>query len=467
MKRIVKKLDRIFKPGSVSIIGASVKSNSIGNVLMKNFVEGKFRGDVFPVNPKYDKVLGLECFKDVESIGKRIDCAIVATPAATVPKIVKQCVKANVGGVVVLSGGFEEVGNENLADEIRKTAFDNDMPLIGPNCLGVFNQYTRVDSIFLPIYKLERPKAGGIAFITQSGAVGSTVLDLSAFYGMGVSKFISYGNGTVLNENHFLEYLEEDDETEIIILYLEGTHDGRELLEWMKRVNKKKPIIALKAGKHATGQEAAKTHTGNIAGDYLAYKSAFRQAGVTEAHSLDELFDFVKIFNQPLPKGNRVGIVTNGGGMGILTTDSVEEEGLKMAELSNKTISRIKKILPSYGTAANPLDLVADANVEGYKSALEIFMDDEDIDILAIVILFQTPPIDERILHVMTKVSDDRRKPMITISVGGQYTENYRKILESRGVPSYQSPASGVKALRKLYEYSKMRRQREEEYTHK
>jgi acetyl coenzyme A synthetase (ADP forming)-like protein len=457
MKKIVKRMDKIFEPGSVAIIGASKKSNSIGNVLMKNFVEGKFHGKIFPVNPKYDTVLGLQCFKDIEEIQGRVDCAIIATPAKTVPGIVRQCANAGVGGIVVLSGGFEEVGNKDLALKMKEIALENDIPLIGPNCLGIFNQYSRVDSIFLPTYKLERPKAGGIAFITQSGAVGSTVLDLSAFYGLGVSKFISYGNGTVLNENHFLEYLENDDETEIIILYLEGTKDGRELLKWMERVNKKKPIVALKAGKHAIGQEAAKTHTGNIAGDYLAYKSAFRQAGVTEANSIDELFDFVRIFNQPLPKGDNVGIVTNGGGMGILTTDSVEDEGLKMAKLSKETTKKIRKILPSYGTAANPLDLVADADVGGYESSIEVFMEDDDVDMLAVVVLFQTPPIDERILHILTKVSDDKRKPMLTISVGGQYTENYRKILESRGVPSYQSPSSAIKALKKLLDYSIMR----------
>ncbi|MFH1393246.1 MAG: hypothetical protein ABIH29_00005, partial [Candidatus Micrarchaeota archaeon] len=234
--------------------------------------------------------------------------------------------------------------------------------------------------------------------------------------------------------------------------------DGRVLLEWMKKVNMKKPIIALKAGKYATGMAAAKTHTGNIAGSYLAYKSAFKQAGVTEAHSLDELFDFVRIFNQPLPKGNRVGIITNGGGMGILTTDAVEDEGLVMSKFSSDTAAKLKEILPSYGTVANPLDLVADAGVEAYEKAIEAYMEDPEIDALAIVVLMQTPPIDERILHILIKASDDRRKPILTISVGGEYTENYRKILEARGVPCYQSPASAIKALKRFVEYAERKR---------
>lgn len=457
MSEKTKRLDRIFYPKSVAIIGATKKPNKIGNVIVKNFMQGKFIGGLFPVNPKYKDIMGLKCYSSVLEIKKKVDCVIIATPAVTVPAIMEQCGKAGVGGVVILSGGFEEVGQHKLAEQVKATAKKHNIPVIGPNCLGVFNPYTRVDSIFLPTYKLERPKPGGIAFITQSGAVGSTVLDLSAFYGIGVSKFISYGNGTVLCENEFLEYLMDDDETEIIILYLEGAKDGRKLLEWMRKVNKKKPIIALKAGKHAIGQAAAMTHTGNIAGAYLAYKSAFRQADVTEAHSLDELFDFVRIFNQPLPKGNRVGIITNGGGIGILTTDSVEDEGLKMAKFSEETEKKLRKILPSYGTVANPLDLVADAGVEAYEKAIEIYMNDPGIDALAIVVLLQTPPIDERILHILTKASDDRRKPMLTISVGGEYTENYRKILESKGVPSYQSPASAIKALKRFVEYAERR----------
>ncbi|MFH1393951.1 MAG: CoA-binding protein, partial [Candidatus Micrarchaeota archaeon] len=231
MNERVRRLDKIFYPKNVAIVGATSKANKIGSVLIKNFTEGKFRGGIFPVNPKYTQVMGMECYPSVLEIKKKVDCAIIATPAATVPAIVEQCGKANIGGVIVLSGGFEEVGQDALAQQILAASNKYNMPVIGPNCLGVFNPYARVDSIFLPTYKLERPKPGRIAFITQSGAVGSTVLDLSAFYGLGVSKFISYGNGTVLCENDFLEYLLGDKETEAIILYLEGAKDGRVLLE--------------------------------------------------------------------------------------------------------------------------------------------------------------------------------------------------------------------------------------------
>ncbi|MCI0528034.1 MAG: CoA-binding protein, partial [Nitrospira sp.] len=384
---------------------------------------------------------------------------IVATPAETVPGIVDECAAKGAGGVVVLSGGFEEVKRDDLALQIKETCDKNNMPLIGPNCLGVFNPYSKVDSIFLPMYKLQRPKPGGIAFITQSGAVGSTVMDLAAYYGMGLSKFISYGNGTVLDESDYLEYLVHDRETEVIILYMEGAKDGRKLLEVMKKVNKVKPIIALKAGKGAGGQAAARSHTGNIAGSYLAYQAAFKQAKVTEAGGLLEVFDFVKIFNQPRPNGNRVGVITNGGGIGVLTTDYIEAEGLQLAQFGESTKKELAKILPAYGTVNNPLDLVADSGVEAYDRAIEAMMSDENVDALIIVVLTQTPPIDERIIHVLSKASDDRRKPIATISIGGTQTETYRKIFEGKGIPSYNSPKAAVKAIERLVTYSRYQEQ--------
>jgi acyl-CoA synthetase (NDP forming) len=301
MKKIITNLKNIFEPKTVAIVGASSTPNKIGNIIIKNFIESKFSGKVYPINPKYTEMFGLKCYSNVSEINGKIDCVIIATPAETVPQIMEQCAAKKVGGVVILSGGFEEVKRNDLSDKIKQIALDNDIPVVGPNCLGVYNPYSKVDSVFLPSYKLERPKAGGIAFISQSGAVGSTVMDLSAFYGMGISKFISYGNSTVLDESDYLEYLAKDKNTQIIILYMEGAKDGRKLLETMKKVNKIKPIIALKAGKGSGGAAAAKSHTGNIAGSYVAYQAAFKQSKVTEAEGINELFEFVKIFNQPMP----------------------------------------------------------------------------------------------------------------------------------------------------------------------
>jgi len=455
MEKKVKNLKRVFEPKSVAIIGASATPNKIGNVLLRNFIDARFDGKLFAINPKYAEISGVRCYASVSDVREKIDLAIVATPAETVPGIVEECANRGVGGVIILSGGFEEIGRVDLADRIAKAAEKADMPVVGPNCLGVYNPYTKVDSVFLPSYKLERPKAGGIAFITQSGAVGSTVMDLAAYYGLGISKFISYGNGTVLDESDYLEYLMGDKETEVIILYIEGARDGRKMLEAMKKVNKVKPIVALKAGKGMGGQAAARSHTGNIAGSYMAYQAAFKQAKVTEAGGIDEIFDFVRVFNQPKPKGKRVGVITNGGGLGVLVTDYIEESGLVMAKFSEQTMNELKKILPPYGTVANPLDLVADAGVEEYEKAIDAFMKDPGIDALVVIVLLQTPPIDERVIHVLSKAVDEKKKPIVTVSVGGSYTEAYMKILEGKGVPSYSSPQAAVKALDKLITYSK------------
>ena len=464
MDEKLKKLNRVFRPQSVAIVGGSPVPNKIGNVLMKNFLDSRFMGKLYAVNPKYEEVLGVPCYPSVLKIPGSVDCVIVATPAETVPQIIEDCGKKKVGGVIVLSGGFEEVGRQDLADALKKISERYTLPIIGPNCLGIFDPYTRVDSVFLPMFKLQRPGPGDIAFITQSGAVGSTVLDLSAHYGMGVSKFISYGNGTVLDECDMLEFLENDKETKIIILYLEGVKDGKRLLEWMKRVNPKKPIVALKAGKGSGAMKAARSHTGNLAGNYMAYKAAFRQAKVTEADGLDELFDFVKIFNQPLPKGRNVGVITNGGGMGVLTADAIEDQGLGLAEYSEESKAAIKQILPSYGNVGNPLDLVADSGVDAYKKAIDVMQNDPNIHALAIIVLTQTPPIDERIIGVLTEASDDRRKPVVTISVGGDYTDNYRRALESRGVPSFGSPLSAIKALKRLTDYAEWKGKKGKKY---
>ncbi len=450
----IKKLDYIFNPKSVAIIGASVTSNTIGNIVLKNFLDSRYPGKIYPINPKYKEIHGLQCYSSVTAVKGKIDCAIIVTPAKIVPIVLKDCAKKKVGGVVLITSGFEEVGEFELAKQIKKIADDAKMPLIGPNCLGVLNPHTRVDSIFLPIYKLGRPKSGNIAFVTQSGAVGSTITDLAAYYGIGISKFISYGNATVLNETDYLEYLMQDKETEIIILYLEGTKDGRLLLEVMKKVNRVKPIIVLKAGKGKGGQAAAKSHTGNIAGSYLAYNAAFKQAKVTEADGIIELFEFVRMFNQPKPKGKRVGVITNGGGLGVLTADYIEREGLQLAEFSEQTKKELKKLLPEYGNVGNPLDLVADSGVNAYDKAIEIMNNAPEIDILVIIVLFQTPPIDERIIYVLTRASEDRSKPVATISIGGEYTEAYRKILERNGVPNYNSPSGAIKAIERWITYS-------------
>jgi len=454
MENKVKNLRFVFEPKSIAIVGASNIPNKLGNILMRNLMSSKFSGKIYPINPKYEEVFGLKCYKNISEISGKIDCVIFAIPAETIPLILEECGKKGIRGAIILSSGFGESGKKDLEEQLKQIIEKYEIGAIGPNCLGIMNPYSKVDSIFLPMHKLERPKQGGISFITQSGAVGTCVIDMAAKYGIGLAKFISYGNAVGINESDLLEYLAEDEKTKQIVVYIEGTKDGKRFLEKLKKINKIKPIIVLKAGKYSGGLKAAKSHTGNLAGNYLAYNAVFRQAKVIEAESLDELFDFVKVFNQSLPKGKNMMIITNGGGLGVLTADAIEENGLNLAELDGETIEEIKKNIVSYASSGNPTDLTADAKVEDYEKVINIVMKNPKIDGIFIDVLFQTPNMDERILDVLQRASSDMRKPIVVTAVGGTYTENYRKVLESYGVPTYGAPLAAVKAMKKLVDYS-------------
>jgi acetyl coenzyme A synthetase (ADP forming)-like protein len=454
----MKNIKFLFYPKTIAVVGASAHPHKIGHVVFRNLAFGNFAGKVVPVNPKYEKLLGKKCYPSIVDVYGRVDLVVIATPAHIVPKILEDCGKKGVKAVVLLSGGFGEVGNHELEEKIKEIAKQHNIALLGPNCLGVYVPKQGLDTIFMPVYKSGRPKAGKIAFVTQSGAVGTAVLDWASECGIGISKFISYGNATVLTESEILSFLGKDEETNIICLYVEGVKDGRRFYKTLKEVAKRKVVIVLKAGIGEKGKAAAHSHTGNLAGNYIAYKAAFKQAKVIEAERLDDVFDFLRVFSQPLPKGKRVGIITNGGGMGVLTTDAIERHGLSLAKFSEKTREALKDALPSYANITNPLDLIADANVETYKSAISALMEDRNVDILVVDVLFQTPTVDETLIYVLKEAVMDRRKPVVVVSVGGRYTAEKRKIMECLGIPCFQDPYSAVRAITKLVEYAKIKR---------
>ena len=454
MRRDLKNLKYVFGPRSVAVIGASEKPTKLGNVILKNFVDGKFAGRIYPVNPKHESLLGLKCYPSIEKVPGKVDLAIFAVPARIVPKIAAQCGRKGVRGAVVLSAGFGEVGNRKLEEELKKVVQKYNIAMIGPNCLGVMNPLKKVDSIFFPFYKFERPPPGDISFVTQSGGVGTCVADLASHYGIGISKFISYGNGASIDEADLIEYLSEDKETKQILLYIEGTKDGRKLMEAMKGANLRKPVIVLKAGRTEGASEAAKSHTGKLAGSYLAYQAAFRQSKVIEVEGLSELFHVVNAFSQPMPKGKRVAVLTNGGGLGVLTADSLEASGLGLAKLSAKTKRAVASTLPKGWAAGNPIDLIADATSEDYYKSVRALVDDDGVDSIIVIILFQAPALDSRVLNVLLGASDERKKPIFVVAVGGDYTEENRKVLDSHGIPTYDSPAYAASSLKRFTDYA-------------
>ena len=439
-------MQNFFTPKSIAVIGVSKEPNKVGHIIFKNLYQ-KFK--TFPVNPKEKQILGQRVYASVKEI-PRADLAIIAIPVGGVIQAVHDCGKKGIKHLIIISSGFKEIGNTHLEYELAKALDQHGIKCVGPNCLGVFDAHSGLDSLFLPTKKLTRPKAGSISFVSQSGAVGSAVLDLLAEEAYGFAKFISYGNGTNLSETDFLQYLEKDPQTKVICMYVEGIHDGKRFLEVAKKA--KKPIIIIKGGKSQKGAHATLSHTGSLAGSYEIYKGAFKQAGVITADSLEEVFHIAKLFvTLPKPRGKRVQIITNGGGYGIMTTDELEMQGLPLAEMSSQTRSFLKHHVPKIVIISNPMDLVGDATNERYGLALKMCVDDKNIDLIFLLILHQTPRIDEKIIDVVK--AHKGKKPIIILSVGGKQTHILSRRFESLQFPVFAFPKETVSAVKKWVEW--------------
>ena len=448
------RLDNFFKAKSVAIVGVSRDSNKIGHVIFRNFIDGEYKGNVFIVNPNADIILGKKAYKSLKEIKENIDLAIIAVPAEQVLKVIEDCGKKKIKNVIIISSGFKEIGNFKLEEELKRLLNKNKIKCVGVNCLGVFDTHTKIDSLFLSRYRLKRPEAGGISFVCQSGAVGSAILDLAAEEGYGFSKFVSYGNATNLEEYEIIDYLGKDDNSKVICLYVEGIRDGKKFLEVAKRVSRKKPIIVLKAGITKEGANAALSHTGALAGDAEVYLAAFKQAGIIRAESLEEMFNFARLLEKSIKaNGKRVQVITNGGGYGILSTDAILKNNLVMAQLKEETKKELRKKFPKIVTVGNPMDLVGDATTERYKIAIESCLNDENVDILLIILLYQTPLISTDVVDVITEFNDLKKKPVIVVSTGGDFTQVLKRSLEENGVSCFTYPENAVAAIKKLVDY--------------
>ncbi len=457
-----KDLRPMLKPRSVAIIGASRDPDKVGHVILQNYLNEGYGGKIYPVNKNADEILGLKTYKSVLDIKDHIDLAVIAVPAMIVPSVMEECGKAKVKTAIVVSGGFAEIGNVDLQKQLRDIADKYGIVTLGPNCLGVMDPRSRVDTLFLPTYKLSKAEIGGVSFMAQSGAVGSTILDLIGGEGFGLSKFISYGNAAQVDEVDILNYLMNDEETKVIIMYIEGIKRGKEFIEVAKKAGAKKPVIVLKAGKTAAGTKAAHSHTAALAGDYEVQESIFRQAGFIIAEDLSDLLYCAKIFaSEPAPKGQNVAIVTNGGGAGVLTTDAIASSAvLNIAEFTDESKEALRKVMPPLVNITNPLDLAGDAGEKRYGDAMEILEKDENIDMIIVIMLFQTPGADSASAAKMIEFKDRSDKPMIAISIGSEYTQMHKRMMESAGLPVYDSPADAAEALAALYKYTMFRKRK-------
>ncbi len=437
-------LEPFFNAKKIAVVGASRTPGKIGNTILKQLMGRNF--ELYPINPNADEILGMKCYESVMQIPAKAELAVIATHAETVPAILDQCGKKEIHHVVLISAGFKEIGNTKLEKELQDKLKGNKITCIGPNCLGIFDAYTHMDTLFLPKERLERPKPGTISFITQSGATGSAILDLAAHENYGFAKFISYGNAANVDESDLIEYLSKDPDTKIICMYLEQVQNGKKFLETTKRC--KKPIIILKGGTTEAGAKAAKSHTGALAGSADVYYGAFKQSNLIIAHKMEELFEFAKMFEKTRVKacGNKVQIITNGGGYGILTADAITRYGLKTAQ-AGKPIKALQKIFPPAVIVSNPTDLLGDATVERYKLALQAAIKDTNNDSILLIALTQTPLLDESLVQAVKDAYVKSHKPIVLVTTGSAYAIRLEKQFEAAGLPCFTFPENAVRAL--------------------
>lgn len=453
-------LKYFFEPESVCLIGASTNPEKLGFKILKNLIDSGYKGKIFPVNPKADTILNLKSYKNVSDIPDSIDLSIIVIPSDFVCDVVEECGKKGVKGLIVISAGFKETGEEGRKKEekLKEIIKKYKMRLIGPNCLGVIDTKNKLNASFA----FEIPPQGNISFITQSGALGTAVLDWAIKENVGLSKFVSFGNKADVNEIDLIEEFENDKDTDVILIYLEGVSDGRRFLDVAKRVSSKKPIIVVKAGKTEKGTKTAISHTGSLSGSDIAFNSAIRQAGVIRANTVEELFDYALIFSsQPILKDKSIGIVTNAGGPSVMAVDMIEEIGFKLAEFSNQTIEKLKKFLPPASNVHNPVDVLGDAQADRYEKAIECVISDEKVDGIIIILTPQVTTQIKETAECVVKMSKKYNKPIICSFIGGKRVEDGIKILKENKIPNYFSPERGIISLKATYDYSKILEEKE------
>ncbi len=448
-------LDSLFSPKSIAVIGASNRQGSVGRAAFTNILLNEYTGTVYPVNPKEHSISGVRAYPSVLDLPETVDLAVVIVPAPVVPRVVEEAGQKGVKGLVIISAGFKEVGPDGaeLERQIFSIAQKYSMRMIGPNCLGVINAdpIVRLNASFASGMPLE----GSIAFASQSGALGEAVLDYASGENIGFSKFISMGNKADVNENDILEYLRTDPMTKVILLYIEDIIDGRKFVDTVSRVTEEKPIIAVKAGVSPEGAKAASSHTGALAGSDEAYNAILKQSGVIRVESIIDLFDYARAFaKQPLPRGSRVAIITNGGGPGIMATDASVRYGLQIAQFSEATKNKLRAGLPKEASVNNPIDLIGDAQADRYELALGS-LNDDNVD-CGLVLLTPQAMVDlKKVAETIASVGPKSGKTILASLLGLGDVTPAVGVLESNGVPNYSFPESAVRALAAMSEYKR------------
>ncbi|MHA1382475.1 MAG: acetate--CoA ligase alpha subunit [Candidatus Helarchaeota archaeon] len=447
-------MDKFFSPASVAVIGASTNPAKVGYAVLNNIIKGGFNGKIFPINPKATEILGKKAYPSVEEVKEDIDLAVIIVPAKFVPSVMEQCGKKKITAVIVISAGFKEIGHEGavLEKKLIEICKKYGIRMLGPNVLGLtsYSSNTLLNATFAP----RAPIRGSIAFISQSGAMLTSILDWSLQEGIGFSKFVSLGNKADLTSVDFIEALSEDPETKVILLYLENIVEGERFLDIAEKT--KKPIVILKSGTSSAGAKAASSHTGALAGADIAYEMAFRQSGVIRAMDMQSLFDYaIALSTQPIPEGKGVAIVTNAGGPGIICTDAVEKSGLRIAGFLNETINKLREGLPAAAAVLNPIDVLGDADSKRYEFALRTCLQDDHVDMAIVLMSPQAMTEFEETAYKIIEIAPIfKNKPIVTAFMGGKSVEKGAEILTKANIPCFDFPERGVKALKGLSLFS-------------
>ena len=447
-----RQLQRLFEPRSVAIVGASTKPGKVGHDILKNMLSSGYGGEVYPINPHAEEILGKKCYPSVLGVPGEIDLVVVVVPAASVLPVIEECGKKGVQLGIVISAGFKESGPEGIERERRlgELARQFGMRIVGPNCLGVMSTSNGLNTTFAQ----GMPRRGNVALMSQSGALATAIIDWSIQQGIGYSKFVSFGNGVDVGVVDLLRAWEDDAETTVIVAYIEGLRNGPMFMEVARQVSAKKPVIVVKAGGTQAGARAVSSHTGSLAGSEQAYNAAFLQCGVIRANSMEELFDLAIAFSyQGPPRGRNVAIVTNAGGPGIMATDAAERVGLRLASLDAGTVQALRKQLPEASNFYNPIDVLGDADADRYVYAAENLLRDPNVDSVLAVLTPQAMTRPKETAEKLGSASAQSRKPVLACFMGGNAIAEAQEVLNKHKIPNYPYPERAVQSLAKMAEY--------------
>jgi acetyltransferase len=458
-------LDNFFNPKTIAVIGASRTPGKVGHDILKNLTQYGYQGVLYPINPEAPEILGLKAYPTIMDVPGEIGLAIVVVPPKSVLEVIGQCGKKGIDSAVIITAGFKESGSEGtkLEDELVKKSKELGVRFIGPNCLGIIDSHSRINASFAK----GMPSEGNIGFFSQSGALGIAVLDLAMSEDVGFSKFISMGNKADISDEEIMQALAEDENTKVIIGYIEGVRDGRKFVEIASQVSKKKPLVILKSGITSSGIKAASSHTGALSGRETSFDAAFKQSGVIRVQTVGELFNYALAFaNQPLPQGPNVAIITNSGGPGILAADACDKLGLQLVPLHKEIVDQLRTFLPPFASFYNPVDILGDATAERYEKALYTVVQDDKVNGI-LVLLTPTAVVDvEGTAKAIANIAHLIDKPILTSFMGRKSVESGSKILMKYHVPNYSYPEHAVSSLSVMYKYNVWIKRPEKVYPH-